>query len=215
MAKRRKSPVKKARSNKAAPSRVSKVKFAPRITKAIPAKPKKKLAKAQKDPNWKKESKWGKVKKYVAKPSQVKWTLSRRKRLQEHHIHEGRKLRNRLYNKLDEFKKDRPRRFVKNVGYAYRLIVLADAEYGMSNPAIADESAFNLQYWTTPVMRTKEESKAELIDLLRRAEEQVSDFASFEVLKVIKLEFKANKDGSYAITEKASKVPSFKLWRPE
>jgi hypothetical protein len=191
--------VKKARSTKTAPSRVR-------------PKP---LGKAQRDPNWKKKSKWGKVKKYVAKPSQINWKLARRKKIQERHEHEGKSLRSRLYTKLDQFKKEAKRSTVKNIGHAYRIIILADADFGMSNPAIADEAAFNLQYWTTTVVRTREESKDELIDLLRRAEEQVSDFASFEVLKVIRLQFHVNKDGSYSVTEHASRTPAFKLWRPE
>ena len=174
----------------------------------------KSLRKAQNDPNWKKQSKWGKVKKYVARPAQINWKLAKRKKIVERHKHEGKSLRSRLYNKLDEFKKSSGPT-VKNIGHAYRLVILADAEYGMSNPAIADEAAYNLQYWTTTVTRTREESREELLDLLRRAEEQVSDFASFEVIKVIRLLFHVNKDGSYAITEHTSKTPEFKLLRPE
>ena len=203
-------PVKKARSIKAAPSRVSKS-ISKRHKDRKKAKP---IAKRQKDPNDRKESKWGKVKKYVPKPAQVKWSLSRRKHIKEHHEHEGKKLRSRLYTKLDGFKAQAKRRYIKLIGHSYRLIIIADADYGMSNPAIADESAYNLQYWTVPVMRTRKESKEELIELLRRGEEVVSEFASFEVLKVIRLEFHSNKDGSYAVTEHASRTPAFKYWRP-
>lgn len=198
--KRRKRPFKKPRSKKkSAASRVSK----------------KSIAKAQIDPNWRKKSKWGKVKKYLSEPAQIKWKPARRKHIQERFNYDGKRLRTRLYYKLDEFKNTRKRMYTKTVGYAYRLIVLCDADFGMSNPAISDESAYNLQYWTTTVVSTKRESREELIELLRRAEEVVTEFASFEVLRVFRLEFHANKDGSYAVTEHRSRVPSFKKWRPE
>lgn len=205
MSKRPPMRLRKARSTKAAPSRVSKSK--------LKSKKPSKLSKAQNDPNWKKQSKWGKVKKYLPQPAQVKWKLARRKRIPERHEHDGKKLRSRLYNKLDVFKKQRRRMYTKTIGHAYRLVVLADADFGVSNPAISDESAFNLQYWTTQVVPTRAESMTELIDLLRRAEEVVTECASFEVLRVIRLEFHANKDGSYAVTEHRSKTPAFKKWR--
>ena len=201
--KRRKAPLKKPRSRKGAASRVLK------------KSKKQSLAKAQNGPNWKKQSKWGKTKKYLPEPAQVDWKIHRRKRIKERFEHEGKKLRSRLYYKLDEFKNTRKRKYTKTVGHAYRLVILADADFGMSNPSISDEAAYNLQYWTTSVVRTRKESREEIIELLRRAEEVVTEFASFEVLRVIRLEFHANKDGSYAVTEYKSKVPSFKKWRPE
>lgn len=201
MAKRPKQRIKKARVSKRGLSRVKSKK------RKHPT-----LAKLQQDPTWKKKSK--KVK-WKQRPALVSFKPKKRRKAIPEHFKLGKKrLRARLYFKLDEFAK-RKKRKTSTVGYSMKAIILADADFGMSNPAIDSSADFNLQYWTTPVCATKAEAREALITMFRDAMDFVEEYASFEVLKCFLLTFHMTKKGTYSVKESGYRTPADKYWRPE